>query len=109
MARDAAIGHPTQVRRLLCLVTALVVACTAVAAFAGGAPRPSAAKSTDTSSSPQLRHDGRWLIDPSGRVVLLHGLNAVWKHAPWAPPATADGFTARDADFLAANGFNAIR
>jgi len=58
---------------------------------------------------PQLRHDGRWLVDPAGRVVLVHGVNAVWKHAPWAPPATAEGFTARDADFLAANGFNAVR
>ena len=41
--------------------------------------------------------------------MLLHGVNAVWKHAPWAPPATAEGFTARDADFLAANGLNAVR
>ena len=57
----------------------------------------------------QLRRDGRWLVDPAGRVVLVHGVNAVWKHAPWAPPATAEGFTARDADFLAANGFNAVR
>jgi endoglycosylceramidase len=57
----------------------------------------------------QLRRDGRWLVDPAGRVVLVHGVNAVWKHAPWAPPATAEGFTARDADFLASNGFNAVR
>ena len=41
--------------------------------------------------------------------MLVHGVNAVWKHAPWAPPATLSGFTARDADFLAANGFNAVR
>src|SRR5437763_15740794 len=57
----------------------------------------------------QLRRDGKWLVDGDGRIVLVHGVNAVWKHAPWAPPATAEGFTARDADFLAANGFNAVR
>jgi endoglycosylceramidase len=58
---------------------------------------------------PQLRHNGKWLVDPAGRVVLLHGLNAVWKHAPYVPPDAAAGFTARDADFLATNGFNAVR
>ena len=30
--------------------------------------------------------------------------DAVWKHAPWAPPATAAGFTASDADFLRPTG-----
>jgi endoglycosylceramidase len=58
---------------------------------------------------PQLRHEGRWLVDAQGRTVLLHGVNAVWKHAPYVAPDTAAGFGARDADFLAANGFNAVR
>lgn len=40
---------------------------------------------------------------------MLHGVNAVWKHAPWAPPATLRGFTARDARFLHQHGFNAVR
>ena len=57
----------------------------------------------------QLRRAGGWLVDSRGRVVILHGVNAVWKHAPYAPPATAAGFTAADADWLAANGFNAVR
>ncbi len=48
-------------------------------------------------------------MDDEGRVVLLHGVNAVWKHAPYAPPETSGGFSARDADWLAANGFNAVR
>jgi endoglycosylceramidase len=61
------------------------------------------------SQPPQLRHDGKWLVDGTGRVVLMHGVNAVWKHAPYVAPDTAVGFTAKDADFLVANGFNAVR
>jgi endoglycosylceramidase len=57
----------------------------------------------------QLRHDGRWLVDSSGRTVLLHGVNAVWKHTPYIAPDTAGGFGVKDADFLAENGFNAVR
>lgn len=58
---------------------------------------------------PQLRREGRWLVDPQGRVVITHGLNLVYKHAPYAPPATAAGFRARDARWLARHGFNAAR
>ena len=96
-------------RRLTLLVAALLVALSAVAATAGGPPRPPTRHQRTGTPVPQLRHDGRWLLDQQGRVVIVHGVNAVWKHAPWAPPATASGFTARDADFLAANGFNAVR
>ena len=61
------------------------------------------------SDPPQLRREGRWLVDPQGRVVIVHGLNLVWKHAPYAPPATAAGFQARDARWLARHGFNGAR
>lgn len=57
----------------------------------------------------QLRQSGRWMVDPLGRVVLLHGVNAVWKVAPYAPPDTARGFTADDARWLAEHGFNSVR
>ncbi|WP_295679587.1 cellulase family glycosylhydrolase, partial [uncultured Nevskia sp.] len=57
----------------------------------------------------QLRHQGGWLVDRQGRVVILHGVNAVWKHAPYTPPDSLEGFTAADADWLAAHGFNAMR
>lgn len=59
--------------------------------------------------APQLRRDGRWLIDPDGRVVITHGVNLVWKTAPFVPPDIAEGFTAADADFLAQHGFNSAR
>ncbi len=60
-------------------------------------------------SAQQLRRDGRWLVDPQGRVVITHGVNIVWKTAPYFPPETADGFRPADADWLADNGFNSAR
>lgn len=50
---------------------------------------------------------GRYLLDGTGRVVVLHGLNQVYKVAPYEP--SADGFSDDDAAFLAANGFDAMR
>ena len=42
-----------------------------------------------------------------GRVVILHGLNMVYKRPPYAPQAV--GFGADDARFLRYNGFNTVR
>ena len=50
---------------------------------------------------------GDWLTNSDGQVVILHGLNEVYKVAPGDP--SADGFNDDDAAFLAANGFNAVR
>lgn len=80
----------------------------------GGTSAPLPVAKTDESvdalpSREQLRRSGKWLVDNQGRVVILHGVNAVWKHAPYFPPDTAEGFTAQDAYWLAANGFNAVR
>lgn len=58
---------------------------------------------------PQLRQDGRWLVDHHNRVVLLHGVNAIWKRAPYCPPDDPTGFTRADARWLADNGFNVVR
>jgi endoglycosylceramidase len=87
------------------VVTTVVLAALAVPITAG----PSAATppaGTGVAASP-LGQTGRWTTDPSGRVVVLHGLNQVYKIAPYAP--SADGFGEDDAAFLAANGFNAVR
>jgi endoglycosylceramidase len=54
-----------------------------------------------------LGHEGRWITDATGRVVLLHGVNMVYKPAPYAPDA--GGFGQDDAEFLDANGFNTVR
>jgi endoglycosylceramidase len=56
---------------------------------------------------PPTEHAGRWITDAHGRVLILHGLNMVYKLAPYQPSAT--GFGADDAAFLARNGFNVVR
>jgi endoglycosylceramidase len=51
--------------------------------------------------------NGDWLTNSDGQVVILHGLNDVYKVGSGEP--SADGFSDDDAAFLAANGFNAVR
>lgn len=70
---------------------------TSTRSFATGAP------------TPHLSHAGPFLTDTSGRVVFFHGINAVWKRAPYVAPGSPASFTAADADFLAANGINPVR
>lgn len=65
---------------------------------------PAAAQAEPTAP---LGHSGRWITDATGRVVLLHGVNMVYKRPPYTPAAA--GFDGPDADFLAANGFNTVR
>ena len=84
--------------RLVALALALAVAGFATPPVAAEPPEP-----------PQLRKEGRWLVDSYGRVVLVHGVNLVWKHAPYVPPNTAEGFTEADAEWLADHGFNGAR
>ena len=86
-------------RRLL--VVLLVVASSLVA---GPAPTASARPRV-----PRLHQEGGHLVDQYGRVVIVHGLNLVWKRAPYAPPDTPAGFTAADADWLQRYGFNGAR
>lgn len=54
-----------------------------------------------------LAHAGHWMIDPQGRVVIMHGENLVVKGSPWV--AIDRGFDDADAAFLTENGFNSIR
>jgi endoglycosylceramidase len=77
----------------LALATALLLAVLAEAATA--APNP------------PLSQSGRWITDASGRVVILHGVNMVYKRPPYHPAAA--GFGAADARFLRTEGFNTVR
>ena len=54
-----------------------------------------------------LAHAGRWITDASGRVVVIHGINMVYKLPPYYPAAI--GFGDDDAAFLRRIGFNAVR
>jgi endoglycosylceramidase len=54
-----------------------------------------------------LGHSGRWITDANGRVVILHGVNMVYKRPPYYPAAA--GFGDDDAAFLQRFGFNSVR
>lgn len=87
------------------LLAAVITGVLLAACNSSDTPQPG-----DTADGiPQLRRDGRWLVDPHGRVVLTHGVNLVWKRAPYVPPDAPAGFRAADADWLVAHGFNSAR
>src|SRR5881392_1659959 len=69
-----------------------------------GALLPAAAQAGPTLP---LDHAGRWITDADGRVVVLHGINMVYKRAPYAPDAV--GFGDDDAAFLASEGYDTVR
>jgi endoglycosylceramidase len=75
----------------------------ALAGTAGGSA------SAEDPAVPRLHREGRHLVDQYGRIVVVHGLNLVWKRAPYAPPDTPAGFTTADADWLRRYGFNGAR
>jgi endoglycosylceramidase len=85
----------------------LALAC--VSALAGMALCAGAQASRGAIARPKLPlgHAGRWITDAQGRVVIVHGVNMVYKVAPYYPAAT--GFGDDDVAFLARMGFNAVR
>ncbi|MEQ1439018.1 cellulase family glycosylhydrolase [Fontimonas sp. SYSU GA230001] len=85
-------------------VAGLALALTALSGCGNGGPDGGGAAVPQ-----QLRRDGRWLVDGHNRVVITHGVNVVWKTAPYVPPDAAKGFRAADADWLADHGFNSAR
>ena len=66
-----------------------------------------AAAQTPSGSVPPLSQIGTWITNSAGQTVILHGVNEVYKLAPYEPSAT--GFDEADAQFLQDNGFNVVR
>jgi endoglycosylceramidase len=66
-----------------------------------------AAAPAEAAPTAPLGQSGRWITDAKGRVVILHGVNMVYKRPPYYP--LAGGFDGPDARFLARNGLNAVR
>ena len=87
---------PRSVRRG---VSAVAVLAAFVFACGGGA--------ANAAPTLPLGHAGRWITDASGRVVIVHGINMVYKLPPYYPSRI--GFGDDDAAFLARIGFNAVR
>jgi endoglycosylceramidase len=65
------------------------------------------AASADAAPKGPLSHEGRWITDAKGRVVILHGWNMVYKVGSYRPEDT--GFGRDDMRFLRRHGFNTIR
>jgi endoglycosylceramidase len=93
--------------RLMARLVAAGLLIAALATDASSVVAPPAALAAPTGPTLPLGHAGRWVTDADGRVVVLHGLNQVYKVPPYEP--SADGFGDDDAAFLAGNGFNAMR
>jgi endoglycosylceramidase len=91
------VGPVWSLNRLRAALLAILAAtvCCAGAASATAAPKL------------PLGHAGRWITDASGRVVVMHGTNLVYKVAPFYPAASP--FGASDAAFLRSLGFTAVR
>ena len=68
---------------------------------------PALCAGAQASPLPHLGHRGRWITDAQGRVVIVHGVNMVFKRPPYYPAAV--GFGDDDAVFLARIGLNAVR
>lgn len=100
-------------RRALCALLTLLLlsACSRESGSPAlsSVPEQAACAAPAPGATPRLQRRGRWLVDQHDRVVLLHGVNAVWKLDPYVPPDTPEGFMAADADWLAEHGFNNAR
>jgi endoglycosylceramidase len=66
-----------------------------------------AAPTSAAGPAPPLGHEGRWITDAHGRVVLIHAVNMVYKRPPYYPKAI--GFGGNDARFLHRHGFTGVR
>ncbi|MCW2766036.1 MAG: endoglycoceramidase [Nocardioides sp.] len=84
-------------------LVALVLAVAGLAVSPGGA----SAVPTDRERASRAVPHGDWILDPAGRVLVLHGVNMVYKRPPYAPDV--EGFGRDDARFLARNGFTTVR
>ncbi|MCB1256263.1 MAG: cellulase family glycosylhydrolase [Microthrixaceae bacterium] len=76
-------------------------------------PFPDPVNPVVTTESPDtvgpLRMQGADLVDATGRVVLIHGINSVRKDAPYIS-TTEDGYLGpMDVEYLLNSGFNAVR
>jgi len=74
----------------------------------GAVPRSTPGMLSGTISAP----GGPYLVDSSGRVVVLHGVNAVYKRAPYTLEVGSGrpwSFSAADAATIARLGFDVVR
>jgi endoglycosylceramidase len=102
---------PSRRRLLATLSGAAIIAglsgSTLTAAIAQPIKVPDTAVATIATPTQPIGHAGRWLVDATGRVLVIHGINVSMKGS--LEQSKAYDFGANDAAYLAANGFNAVR
>ena len=101
-----------KLRSLLMGASALVLLVPLTFVVAGGRSEATAStqETASTAAPVRLQTGGGYFRDSQGRVVILHGVNLnadVYQYP--ADDSTPFGFTAKDADLLAASGFNFAR
>jgi endoglycosylceramidase len=114
---------------LLLLLAALVAGAAVLGSLGSAAPRPHVSRGSLPSlgsavvaapgvsgapavSGPLHAPGGPFLYDSAGRVVFLHGVNVVYKHAPfevYPDPGKPWNFDAHDASLIARLGFDVVR
>jgi endoglycosylceramidase len=94
-------------------VAVIVAVGSIIGAYASSGSGPSTFPAADSVvQGPLDAKGGPYLTDADGRVVILHGVNAVYKRAPYelyADPGKPWNFTRADAARMAALGFNVVR
>jgi endoglycosylceramidase len=93
--------------RLAVLVFGWVAVLALVATPAGSSPAGGTGEQENVLPQGPISHEGRWLTDATGRVLLLHGINDVNKTAPYYPAAA--GLNDAYGTWLAQNGFRVVR
>src|SRR5262245_66656058 len=102
-------GPPALLVRLvgLAAIYAVALACVTAVPGGGGPGQGGGQRITDPTPVGPIAHQGRWLTDATGRVLMLRGINFVPKEASYYP--SAFGFGAQDAVWLKEHGFDAVR
>src|SRR3954453_23591293 len=101
--------RPMPSPRWLLREATIAVALLSLVLAAGASAAHPAETNLERAAAPKgpLDQAGRWITDSGGRVVILHGINMVYKRPPYEPAAV--GFGADDAAFLERNGFDTVR
>ncbi|MFZ0666431.1 MAG: cellulase family glycosylhydrolase [Acidimicrobiales bacterium] len=100
---------------LLAVVCVLLASCSTPKSHPGAQTTAKPVLSPTRSSNPEVGkvatsyvgHFGRWMTESDGQVVILHGLNMVYKRPPYEPASA--GFGTAAAQTLEADGFDVVR
>jgi endoglycosylceramidase len=89
----------------LIVLSVLLCSCTSTKSTPAGPSRVK--RNLVTTPVGPLGHVGRYLVDATGRVIMLHGVNMVAKRPPYLPQA--EGFGQADIELLDKEGFDSLR